>query len=146
MKVKQISNPLTIIGVFAGITEVAMVSALGLLNVELHSTFIWFIMFFPVLLVSLFFWTLNKNSKVLYSPSDFKDENVYLQTMGISLNPQSDEEENDEKTEIVRGKTFMNETIVIDGKEFNGCIFHNCHMIFKAFVCQNKLDSLPTSM
>lgn len=75
---KKISNPLTIIGVFAGIAEVAGTSVLPLVSDSLQKIFIWYVMGFPVLLVLLFFITLNVNPKVLYAPSDFKDEKNFM--------------------------------------------------------------------
>jgi len=41
-------------------------------------------MLFPVLLVILFFATLNKNPRVLYGPGDFKDERNFLATFGTA--------------------------------------------------------------
>ncbi len=41
----------------------------------------WFVMGFPALLLLLFFGTLNFNAKVLYAPSDFQDEENFLNTL-----------------------------------------------------------------
>ena len=72
----RIKNPLTIIGLFAGIAEVAGTAVLPLVSTELQKFFIWYVMGFPILLVVLFFFTLNRNPKVLYAPSDFVDEKI----------------------------------------------------------------------
>jgi hypothetical protein len=77
-QIKSVSNPLTIIALFAALAEVAGTVAIKLVAPELQSTFIWFVMIFPTLIVALFFITLNFNAKVLYAPSDFKDEANYL--------------------------------------------------------------------
>ncbi|OPA77502.1 hypothetical protein BVG16_13700 [Paenibacillus selenitireducens] len=105
-KVKKVSNPLTIVAIFAGLAEVASTVALGLINEEIQLIFIWFVMVFPVLLVVIFFLTLNLNPKVLYSPSDFKDEDNFLQTLAGSytLKKQFDEMNNiitESKAEII---------------------------------------------
>lgn len=52
---KRIKNPLTIIGLFAGIAEVAGTAVLPLVSLELQKFFVWYVMGFPVLLVVLFF-------------------------------------------------------------------------------------------
>lgn len=76
--IKTVSNPLTIIAIFAALAEVAGTVALATLGAELQALFIWFVMGFPILLVVAFFLTLNFNPKVLYAPSDFKDEENFL--------------------------------------------------------------------
>lgn len=78
---KKISNPLTIIGIFAGIAEVAGTAVLPLVSEALQKVFIWYVMGFPVLLVLLFFVTLNRNPKVLYAPSDFTDEKNFMKLL-----------------------------------------------------------------
>jgi len=80
-KIRAVSNPLTIIAIFAALAEVAGTAALASVNKELQQVFVWFVMGFPVLLVILFFATLNFNPKVLYAPSDFRDEENFLNTL-----------------------------------------------------------------
>ncbi|MFF2015018.1 hypothetical protein [Paenibacillus sp. NPDC058177] len=77
-KVKKVSNPLTIIAIFAGLAEVSSTVALGLLEPSLQKIFIWFVMVFPSVLVVLFFLILCFRSDALYAPSDFKDEKNFL--------------------------------------------------------------------
>lgn len=78
-KIGPIKNPLTIIAIFAGIAEVSGTVVLPFIEKDNQSIFVWFLVFFPIILVILFFVTLNFNNKVLYAPSDFKDENNYIQ-------------------------------------------------------------------
>ncbi len=80
-QIKTVNNPLTIIAIFAALAEIAGTTALKLVIPELQYIFVWFVMGFPILLVLLFFFTLNFNPKVLYAPSDFKDEQNFLNTM-----------------------------------------------------------------
>ncbi len=80
---KAISNPLTIVAIFAGLAEVVGTVMLGLVDVSIQPIFVWFVMLFPVLIVCLFFATLNWNSKVLYAPSDFRDDDKFLDMMRV---------------------------------------------------------------
>jgi len=84
-KVKTISNPLTIVAIFAALAEVAGTTAIALIQDDLQIYFIWFVMGFPILLVSLFFYTLNKNPRVLYAPSDFKDEANFVELIQVGV-------------------------------------------------------------
>ena len=76
-KVKFISNPLTIIAIFAALAEINATVSIALVDKELQATFIWFIIVFPILLVILFFGTLNFNTKVIYAPSDYQDDKSF---------------------------------------------------------------------
>jgi len=78
-KIKPVSNPLTIIAIFAALAEIAGTVAIATVDKPLQGTFIWFVMGFPILLVTAFFLTLNFNSRVLYAPSDFKKEELFLE-------------------------------------------------------------------
>jgi len=80
-KIKRINNPLTIIAIFAALAEVNATVAIGLIEPELQNIFIWFVIGFPSLLVILFFCTLNFNTKVMYSPSDYKDDKTFVDSL-----------------------------------------------------------------
>jgi hypothetical protein len=82
-KFKKITNPLTIIAIFAGIAEVMGTIALPFVSDTNQSIFIWFLIVFPTLLVCLFFLTLNFNHKVLYSPSDYREDSSFLAAANI---------------------------------------------------------------
>lgn len=77
-KVGLIKNPLTIIAIFAGIAEVSGTIVLPFIAEQNQVLFIWFLIIFPIILVVSFFATLNFNNKVLYAPSDYRDEGNYL--------------------------------------------------------------------
>ena len=86
-QIKKINNPLTIIAIFAALAEVNATIAIGLIDKELHNIFIWFIIGFPTILVILFFVTLNYNTKVMYSPSDYREDKTFLDLLyGSQLN------------------------------------------------------------
>ena len=82
---KRVSNPLTIIAIFAGITEVGGTVILPFLSESNQTYYMWFLIIFPCLLILLFFLTLNFNNKVLYAPSDFSDENNFVELMGKQI-------------------------------------------------------------
>lgn len=80
--INHIKNPLTIIGIFAGIVEVSANLVLPFLDSPQQETYIWFLMLFPAALVLCFFGTLNFNHVVLYAPSDYKDDKGFMQANG----------------------------------------------------------------
>jgi hypothetical protein len=77
-KIGHIKNPLTIIAIFAGLAEVSGTAILPFISDINQSIFIWYLILFPSFLVIFFFITLNFNHKVLYAPSDYKDEENFL--------------------------------------------------------------------
>ncbi|WP_126342652.1 hypothetical protein [Chlorobium phaeovibrioides] len=79
-KFTLINNPLTIIGVFAAVTELGATVVLPVLSLENQGIYLWFLMAFPVLLVVLFFTTLLFNHRVMYAPSDFEDESDFFRS------------------------------------------------------------------
>jgi DNA-binding transcriptional ArsR family regulator len=89
-KFQLIRNPLTIIGAFAAIAEGAGAAVLPLIDKSLQSTYIWFIIGFPTLLVILFFATLNFNNEVLYGPGDFKEESNYVKFITGALSKKNE--------------------------------------------------------
>ncbi len=82
---RKVDNPLTIIAIFSGITEVAAAAALPFLRDSAQTVFVWFLLLFPFALVAAFFATLNFNPRVLYAPGDYKDERHFLAAMSLSL-------------------------------------------------------------
>lgn len=83
---KKVSNPLTIVAIFASIADIAGTTVLPFVRLELQNIFIYYVMLFPILIVILFFLTWNFNSKVLYSPNDFSDESNYMESLKIFYN------------------------------------------------------------
>lgn len=77
-KISTVRNPLTIIAIFAGIAEVSGTGILPFIDASNQQIFIYFLIGFPVLLLILFFLTLNFNNSVLYAPSDFTNEENYM--------------------------------------------------------------------
>lgn len=79
---KYISNPLTLIAVFAGVSETVSAVVLPFLDAALQPTFLWFVMLFPTFLVSIFFFILWNKREVLYAPSDYRDERHFMTAAG----------------------------------------------------------------
>jgi hypothetical protein len=77
-KLTSVKNPLTVIAIFAGIAEISGTAVLPLIAPVNQALYIWFLMLFPFALISLFFVTLNFNHRVLYAPSDFRDEDNFV--------------------------------------------------------------------
>ena len=77
-KVVTIKNPLTVIAIFAGTAEISGTAVLPFLGANSQEIYLWFLMLFPFALITLFFITLNWNHKVLYAPSDFQDEDNFV--------------------------------------------------------------------
>ncbi len=76
---RHTKNPLTIIAIFAAIVEASALASLPFLKDDSQDLYTWFLIGFPPFLTLLFFVTLNFNYKVLYSPSDFSNENDFLE-------------------------------------------------------------------
>ncbi len=77
-KISTVRNPLTVIAIFAGIAEIMGTAVLPFLEAQSQQIFIWFLMLFPFILIVFFFLTLNWNHKVLYAPSDFTNEDNFV--------------------------------------------------------------------
>jgi len=77
-KIAPIRNPLTVIAIFAGIAEISGTGVLPFIAEANQLIFVWFLILFPTLIVIFFFLTLNFNHKVLYAPSDFKNEENFF--------------------------------------------------------------------
>jgi hypothetical protein len=74
----KVSNPLTIISIFAGTAESFATVALINLPLELQLYFVSFVIFFPIAIVSVFFAILIFKPQVLYAPSDYDDQEHFL--------------------------------------------------------------------
>lgn len=80
-KIGTIKNPLTIIAIFAAIAEISGTAVLPFIATENQATYVWFLIVFPILLIVLFFLTLNLNHRVLYAPSDYQNEDNFLRSL-----------------------------------------------------------------
>lgn len=77
----KVSNPLTIIAIFASVAEACATIALVKLTSDIQAIFVYFVMAFPTLLVVLFFLVLILlilKPHALYAPSDYADQSHFL--------------------------------------------------------------------
>ncbi len=110
----HIKNPLTVISRFAAIAEISGTAVLPFIAPENQATYIWFLMTFPVLLVGAFFLTLNFNHKTLYAPSDYKNQNHFLNLFGIVTPNERDEKLNAEVQEADATLQPLEESPVVE--------------------------------
>lgn len=89
--VGHIKNPLTVISQFAAIAEISGTIVLPFIAPENQAIYIWFLMLFPAFLVGIFFLTLNFNHKTLYAPSDYSNQDHFLNLFGIVTTTERDE-------------------------------------------------------
>jgi len=72
----RVNNPLTVIAIFSMLTEASAAVSLPYIDRENQKIYVWFLIVFPSILITLFFLTLNFNNKTLYTPMDYaKDKN-----------------------------------------------------------------------
>lgn len=76
-----VGNPLTLIAVFAGLSETVSAAALPFIAGEPLDRLIWFVTLFPSALVALFFITLWLSPAKLYGPGDYKSDESFLSTI-----------------------------------------------------------------
>lgn len=82
-KLKQrITNPMTIIAIFATLSETSAAISLPFLDDSEREIYVWFLISFPFYLLLLFFATLNFNYRSLYAPADFEKSKHFLKVMG----------------------------------------------------------------
>jgi len=98
-----IKNPLTVVAIFAGIAEVSGTAVLPFISTANQPTYLWFLMIFPTLLVAIFFLTLNFNHTVLYAPSDFREDQAFLDTLKAIVSKET------EPQQIEREDSFVQE-------------------------------------
>lgn len=82
MKIKKkIANPMTVIAIFAFISESSAAISLPFLEEGEREIYVWFLISFPFYLLLLFFITLNFNYRSLYAPSDFDKDESFLKVI-----------------------------------------------------------------
>ncbi|KPG94368.1 hypothetical protein AEQ67_24120 [Pseudomonas sp. RIT-PI-q] len=78
---KRITNPMTLIAIFATLSETSAAVSLPFLDNKEREVYIWFLISFPFYLLFLFFITLNFNYRSLYAPSDFEKGKHFIKVM-----------------------------------------------------------------
>lgn len=85
---QRITNPLTLIAIFATLSETSAAISLPFLDDDDKDTYIWFLISFPFYLLFLFFATLNFNYRSLYAPSDFENGEHFIKAMHNTERPE----------------------------------------------------------
>lgn len=86
---KSISNPMTVIAIFATLSETSAAVTLPFLDDDDRDVYIWFLISFPFYLLLLFFATLNFNYRSLYAPSDFEKGKHFIKFMDGAEQPEN---------------------------------------------------------
>lgn len=120
-------NPLGIIALFIsliyGFACLVLSTSISNLNGENERmTLIWFIIIFPLIILSGFIFLVIKHHEKLYAPSDYSDEESFLKTFRDKIRFQ---ETNLEVTkENINDETDLTEVISkSDNKDFNNVLF-----------------------
>jgi hypothetical protein len=82
---KTITNPMTLIAIFATLSQSSAAISLPFLDNQDREYYLWFLISFPFYLLFLFFITLNFNYRSLYSPSDFHKSKHFIKTLGDTV-------------------------------------------------------------
>ncbi len=88
---------------FAAIAEISGTAVLPFIATANQATYVWFLIIFPILLVLLFFGTLNFNHGALYAPSDYQNEDNFLHSLPratLAERVEKVEEEVEEEVEV----------------------------------------------
>ncbi|MCU1749620.1 hypothetical protein [Pseudomonas sp. 6D_7.1_Bac1] len=85
---QKITNPMTIIAIFAALSETSAAVSLPFLDNQEREIYIWFLISFPFYLLFLFFITLNFNYKSLYAPSDFQKSKQFVKVIDDAARPE----------------------------------------------------------
>lgn len=107
-KIGHIKNPLTVIAIFAAISEISGTTVLPFIEPDNQGIYVWFLMLFPIFLVGIFFLTLNFNHRVLYAPSDYKDEKNFVNPYGKASPDEQGKKLREEVEEIEAEDTTVN--------------------------------------
>lgn len=81
---------MTIIAIFAVLTEASATVSLPFLDDDDRDIYVWFLISFPLCLIFLFFVTLNFNYKSLYAPSDFEKGEDFIKIIDDAARPKKD--------------------------------------------------------
>ena len=102
-------NPLGIIALFIsliyGFASLVLGFAADSLKDNERIIFIWFLVTFPIIVLGVFVYLVVLHHKKLYSPTDFRDDKSFLETI-----------DKNQKiiTEFQESKTDNNETVIIN--------------------------------
>lgn len=79
----HVGNPLTLMAIFAGLSESVGAAVMPLVEPATQATLVWFVMGFPTVLMLMFFATLWYDSRLLYGARDFDTDAARLRFLGV---------------------------------------------------------------
>ncbi|WP_202368921.1 hypothetical protein [Pseudomonas sp. MWU318] len=108
---KKITNPMTIIAIFAFISESSAAISLPFLDNDEREVYVWFLISFPFYLLLLFFLTLNFNYRSLYAPSDFDKDDSFLKVFEELKASESNPDPSSPDTSVATGGRANSNTL-----------------------------------
>lgn len=94
------TNPLGIIALFIvlvyGIAGMVFGTAAKYLEHDHKTIIVWFLVLFPVFVLSIFAWLVTKHHTKLYAPKDYPDASTFLKTLSLSEQKEKIEKEVEE--------------------------------------------------
>lgn len=108
-------NPLGIIALFISLIYGFACLVLGISGKSLvheeKMPFIWFLIFFPVLILVTFVYLVTRHHQKLYAPSDFRDDSGFLSTMDLKRQAERlDAKTNELTLELIQNPTTTTTT------------------------------------
>ena len=79
----HVGNPLTLMAIFAGLSESVGAAVLPLVDPAAQAKLVWFVILFPTVLMALFFVTLWTDAKLLYGARDLDTDEARLRLLGM---------------------------------------------------------------
>jgi hypothetical protein len=130
-------NPLGVVALFIVLVEAIAGLTIGLvgnaLSVEQRWPLVWFLVLFPPFVFGVFAWLVAKHPGKLYGPADFKSDEGFFRSLTVSPTPSSSQNHDIPPIqEIVEGKVFGSEEVILDGKRFLRCEFKKTTLVFQA--------------
>ncbi|MHC8345781.1 hypothetical protein [Pseudomonas sp. RT6P73] len=123
----RITNPMTIIAIFATLSETSAAISLPFLDNEEREIYIWFLISFPFYLLFLFFATLNFNYRSLYAPSDFEKGKHFIKAMTDADHSQSNTPEH-VTDHHVRSTVLLKDLHIVDARWMSNKVDFNTLM------------------
>jgi hypothetical protein len=129
-------NPLGVVALFIVLVEAIAGLTIGqvgnAISINQRWLLIWFIVLFPPFVFGIFAWLVAKHPGKLYGPADFKSDEGFFRSLTVSPTPTSiQNQDNLPSQELVEGKVFGTEEVILDGKRFLRCVFKKSTLVFQ---------------
>ena len=130
---RSAKNPIGVIGSFLVLVEAiaAFVIVQSSLPEKLNSILVLFIVFFPCIVLFVFYLLVTKHHEKLYSPSDYKDEKNFVNTYNSSTQMQEIVEAEKQQETIQAKEGMTSEDIKIIKETLNSVLAIQKEMIIK---------------